>query len=423
MKQYQETIEYLFNLQYNGIKLGLQNVTNLLNAIGNPQKNWPAIHIAGTNGKGSVAAFLHSILKESGFRVGLYTSPHLVDFSERIRVNDQRIAWETIVKFTQDLKDTIEKTKATFFESTTAIAFRHFAEQEVDIAVVETGLGGRLDATNLVKAVGTVITSISQDHQEYLGQTLTQITKEKAGIIKPFIPCITSNQDISILKTIKEICKEENAPLHLLNSDKQIQITDDTIWGSRFSVKQNGESLHNLEIPLAGPHQVTNAALAILTLQNLKELEISEKNIRQGLINVRWPGRLQVIKENPLALLDVAHNPDGFKNVFRFLKQKFPNKNIWTLVGLAKDKDFNKIADILKKYSAVIGVIQNFSDRAQPVNHLIDALSQNYNKIEKIEKIETGFHQFYHQLSENDILLIIGSHYLAGKFLEKIQIT
>lgn len=423
MKQYQETIEYLFNLQYSGIKLGLQNVTKLLNAIGNPQKSWPAIHIAGTNGKGSVAAFLHSILKESGFRVGLYTSPHLVDFSERIRVNDQRIDWETIVKFTQELKESITKTKATFFESTTAMAFRYFAEQEVDIAVIETGLGGRLDATNLVQAVVTVITSISQDHQQYLGPSLTQITEEKAGIIKTSIPCITSNHDILIWRTIKKICSERNAPLYLLNPEKQIQIADETIWGSRFSVKHNGEYLHHLEIPLAGSHQVTNAALAILALQNLKEFEVSENNIRRGLKNVKWPGRLQIIKENPLTLLDVAHNPDGFKEVFRFLKRKFPQKHIWTLIGLTKDKDFNKIADILKQNSAVIGVVQNFSDRAQPVSHLMGALTQNSKKLNKFEKIETGFHHFYQQLSENDILLVIGSHYLAGEFLKKIQIT
>ena len=207
MSKYQETLQYLFNLQLAGIKLGLDNVSALLKYMDNPQKKWPAVHVAGTNGKGSTAAFLFSILQQAGLRVGLYTSPHLVDFSERIRVNNQRITWEEIVDYTQRIKPQIDKNNNTFFEATSAIAFQFFADQRVDIAVIETGLGGRLDATNLVDPLITVITPIGYDHQQYLGDTIQQIAEEKAGIIKQGVSCVTNNNSPMTLEVFQKVCK------------------------------------------------------------------------------------------------------------------------------------------------------------------------------------------------------------------------
>src|SRR4030042_2752009 len=236
MENYQQTIDYLYSLEYSGIKLGLENVTRLLQFLGNPQKKWPAIHIAGTNGKGSIAAFIYTILREAGFKVGLYTSPHLVDFSERIRINEKKIPWETIVEYTRNLKNQIEKQQATFFEATTAVAFAYFADQPVDIAVIETGLGGRLDATNLVQPLVTIITSISKDHEQYLGTTLPQIAFEKAGIIKTGVPCFTIQQGSEILRVLQEKADEQKDPFFVVQPASHLRIRDEDIEGSTFDL-------------------------------------------------------------------------------------------------------------------------------------------------------------------------------------------
>jgi len=283
MESYQNSLKYLYDLQFFGIKLGLENIGKLLSYLGNPQNRWPAIHIAGTNGKGSTAAFAYSILKEAGYRVGLYTSPHLVDFSERIRVNDWLIPREVLVEYTQSLKSQIEKIKPTFFEATTAIAFRYFADQKVDVAVVETGLGGRLDATNLVNSILTLITPIGMDHQQYLGKDIIQIAREKAGIIKPGVPCFTNNRETNILQVFRLQCKKLNAPFYPLNPEESIEILSQSIYGSMFHLKLPDARLLNLKISLSGPFQVANAALAVAALSKTKNFKITEQNLRNGI--------------------------------------------------------------------------------------------------------------------------------------------
>ncbi len=423
MDSYQETIQFLYSLQLSGIKLGLENVSRLLAAMGDPQKKWPAVHIAGTNGKGSTAAFLYSILQEAGYKTGLYTSPHLVDFSERIRINQQLIDWPTIVEYTREIKQEIEKTKATFFEATTALAFRYFAEQEVDVAVIETGLGGRLDATNLTDPLVSVITSISFDHMQYLGESLRQIAREKAGIIKRGVPCVTNNSRPDVLEELKLKCREKNSPLSVLNIGDHIEIIEETITGSRFHLQMPEFSLQDLQISLAGNHQVLNAALAVLALKKAGALYASAENIREGLLKARWPGRLQIVEDHPLTLLDVAHNPDGFLNVFTYIRKKFPCRPLWTIVGLSRDKDYLQIADILLNHSAHIGVVDHFSERGLESHKLLDVLVGGKYKAELFPRVEDAYHNFKNHLSKDGIILIIGSHYLAGDFLKKIQIS
>ena len=423
MDDYRQTIKYLFDLQYSGIKLGLDNAARLLAFLGNPQKKWPAVHIAGTNGKGSTAAYIYTILKLSGYKVGLYTSPHLVDFSERIRINDILIPWETIVDYTTLLQPEIDRVNATFFEATSAIAFHYFAENKVDIAVIETGLGGRLDATNLVEPLVTVITPISEDHQQYLGENIMQIAREKAGIIKPGIPCLTNNRDLEIVRTLNETCSAVRAPFIYIDPERATKIIRSTIRGNLFDLKLDNRNYPGLETSMAGKHQTDNAALALAAMKTIKNFNISEQNIRDGLKQAKWPGRMQIIREKPLAILDVAHNPDGFRNILGFLRTLFPQKKIWSLIGLAKDKDFKTIADILWKHIDKIGVISKFSDRGLPAEKLIGQFKENSGYALQYETIEEGYLATLEKMSEDDILIIIGSHYLAGEFLQKIQFS
>ncbi len=423
MNSYQETIQYLYNLQFSGIKLGLDNISALLEFWNHPQKRWPAIHIAGTNGKGSTAAFFYSILKKAGFRVGLYTSPHLVDFSERIRVNDRLIPWETIVAYTRDLKPQIESVKPTFFEATTAIAFRYFAEQQVDIAVVETGLGGRLDATNLVQPLLTVITPISIDHEQFLGKGVLSIAKEKAGIIKKSTPCVTNNTDPEILEILNEKCEEQHAELTVVDPAKAARVLNENIDGSRFDLVAPDLELPGLEISLAGEHQRQNAALAAIGIKKIRDFSISEQTLRDGLREATWAGRLQIVRRQPLTLLDVGHNPHGIRQIFHFLKRLFPGRRFHVILGLAKDKDYHTIVDILKGYVAEVAVIEHFSDRELPAAILAEELRNKDIKLEKYETVEDAYRNFPGRMKSNGVLIILGSHYLAGAFLQKIQIS
>jgi dihydrofolate synthase/folylpolyglutamate synthase len=421
MDKYQDTLQYLYNLQLSGIKLGLENVSALLKFLGDPQMKWPAVHVAGTNGKGSTAVYLYSILKQAGLKVGLYTSPHLVDFSERIQINDQRITWDEIIDYIRRMKPEIDKNKNTFFEATSAVAFQYFADQKVDIAVIETGLGGRLDATNLVEPLVTVITPIGYDHQQFLGNDIEQIAAEKAGIIKQGVPCVTNNTSPLILEVFQNVCNNKGSTLHSFNPKAAIKNSRMTLKGSFFNLINTTNEFKDLEISLAGPHQIINAALAVHAILKLEQFKINVSMIRSGLKTARWPGRLQLIQEHPLVILDVAHNIDGFQNIFHFLKTCLPDYKISIIAGLAKDKDYLKIAEIISNNVYRVGIVRNFSDRALPADILKNALKIKDQKIQEFEYIDQAYLTLRNDLASNELLLIIGSHYLAGEFLKKYK--
>jgi dihydrofolate synthase/folylpolyglutamate synthase len=423
MENYQQTIDYLYSLEYSGIKLGLENVSQLLTFLGNPQEKWPAVHIAGTNGKGSTAAFIYTILREAGFKVGLYTSPHLLDFSERIQIDEEKISWDVIVTYARKMKNQIEKQQATFFEATTALAFAYFADQQVDIAVIETGLGGRLDATNLVHPLVTIITSISEDHQQYLGSTLPQIAFEKAGIIKTGIPCITIQQESDILAVLQEKAEKQNSPFFVIKPADHLKIISETLQGSTFDLLLPQRSLQNLIISLAGDYQIYNASLAVTSILDLKSFPCSEQHIRAGLSKTAWPGRFQQVAEHPLTILDVAHNPAGFEKTLTFIRSKMAGKRIWAIVGLSKDKDYRKIADILSQYVFKVGLVSSFSIRILDPDIMWLELKNRLTPVEKFEDITEAYSAFRALTPADDLLLIVGSHYLAGEFLKKIQIS
>ena len=432
---YEEALSYLYNLERFGIKLDLSNTISFTEHLGNPHLKFPSVHIAGSNGKGSVAAMLQSILSFSGYRSGLYTSPHLVDYRERIRIGDELIDKDFIVDFVNDLKDEIDKNGYTFFEVTTALALSYFANNKVDIVVLETGMGGRLDATNIVIPLLSVITNISLEHTEHLGTTLPQIAFEKAGIIKTEVPTITAVDGPEVLQVIKNVCGERKSPLLVINIDSST--SDEKLsplpLGERDRVRGNMK-IHklsvdqttfdfgpykNLKLNLAGRHQVTNAGLAIFAIEKLKEMgwKIKTKVVRNGLKNVNWRGRLEIFRKNPLTLLDVAHNPAGTKALVDALEELFPQKKIIFIFGVMADKDYpSMLKEICRKAKFILLTKPDYKRAADPElleKVLIDQNTPN----EILPQIKQAYIFALKNAREEDVICITGSHFTVGEFL------
>ena len=296
----QETLDYLYGLERFGIKLGLEVVTELLELLGNPQDQLKSIHIAGTNGKGSTANFIYSVLKEAGYKVGLYTSPHLIKFNERIKINDVEISDNELVELTELIKKKKKNLQPTFFEFTTALAFLYFAQQKCDYVVIETGMGGRLDATNVLNPLVSVITNVSLDHTKYLGEDKLQIAGEKAAIIKENGIVVTGEKDGNVLELFLKVCLEKNAELVILK-EEEINKSD-------------------LKITMLGKHQLRNAALAKKAIE-LSQIKITPNAMEQWLMKAKWPGRLQMVCDKPLVILDGAHNVVGMEKLKEFVRK------------------------------------------------------------------------------------------------------
>jgi len=429
---YQETLSYLFNLERFGIKLDLSNIVSLTNHLGNPHLEFPCIHIAGSNGKGSVAAMIQSILSASGYRTGLYTSPHLVDYRERIRIGDELIDKNFILEFVDDLEDEINKNGYTFFEVTTALAFSYFANNKVDIAVLETGMGGRLDATNVVNPLISIITNISLEHTNHLGKTLPQIAFEKAGIVKNKVPTITLIENKEVSQVIKNVCAQRKSPLFVsLNNS-----TERSIQYKRFvrgdvrihqllldrNIFDFGE-YKGLELNLGGRHQITNACLAISTVGRLKEVgwKIDNKAVREGLNHVNWRGRLEIFRRNPLTLLDVAHNPAGTKALVDALDEFFPKKKITFIFGVMADKDYTSILkEICRKAKFIVLTKPGYRRAADP-----ESLEKVVRKESKPYKIIPNVKHAYifalKNAESNEVICITGSHFTVGEFLNQSE--
>ncbi|MDL1984081.1 MAG: bifunctional folylpolyglutamate synthase/dihydrofolate synthase, partial [Deltaproteobacteria bacterium] len=304
---YNKCIQTMYGLKRFGIKLGLSTIKSMMHGLGNPQDSFSCIHVAGTNGKGSIASSIASILKESNYRVGLYTSPHLVRFNERIRINNQPVSNKTIVEAYEVLKNvSTGKREPTFFEYSTAMALYEFGKQKVDWAVIETGMGGRLDATNIIKPALTIISNISLEHRMYLGNTIKQIAGEKGGIIKNNIPVVTGASQKSVISTLKDIARKKSATFYRLGDEFKVR-RNKTKTFTYFGIEN---TWRNLRTGLRGNHQIDNAGLVLAAceLLNKNKAEISLKSIQRGLEKNRWPGRLDIVSEKPLIILDGAHN-------------------------------------------------------------------------------------------------------------------
>lgn len=378
-----DVFKYLYGLEKYGILLGLDNIQIVLSLLGNPEKKIKTIHIVGTNGKGSTAVFISNILKKAGYKVGLYTSPHLIKFNERIKINDRMISDRDIERITFFIKESIEKSAYknrpyTFFEITTALAFQYFYEKGVDIAIIEAGLGGRLDATNVLTPLVTVITNIGMEHKEFLGDTIEKIAFEKGSVIKKYTPVVSAVDDPNALKVISKIAEENNAPLFILGKDffyKPKGLFEFDYIG--FSKEQLSLKLKNL----IGINQFKNSTLAIYVAEILSEkgFKIPKDAIKNGLLNARWEGRFEIIKKRPLFIIDGAHNPHGIKSLIENLKTFYPSKKFLFILNVLRDKDLDEMIESIKPYALQIFLCPNKNERSYSSKELKNRFSNKDN--------------------------------------------
>jgi len=347
---YSSAVAYLYRLQKHGIKLGLATMTELTVRLGMPQTRYRTVHIAGTNGKGSTAAMAAAVLQAAGYRVGLYTSPHLVEFRERIRVNGEMIAETQVAQLTEQLQIVCQPDLSpTFFEYTTAMAFQHFADSGVDVAVLEVGMGGRFDATNVVTPMACAVTTISLDHQEYLGATLSSIAFEKAGIIKPGVPVVLGRLEDEAWRVIEQVAREREAPVFRI----QESFRTEGETPRQFSYRGLRMQYDGLACALEGRHQLNNAACALALLEAAAPhgITVTAEAVREGLRVVNWAGRLEVVDRRPTILLDGAHNPAAATALADYLTsahRSHPSIPVVLVVGMMRDKDHRGFIEPLR---------------------------------------------------------------------------
>lgn len=415
---YLQTVNELFDLQKFAIKLGLDNISALSTYMSNPHLNYPVIHIAGTNGKGSTAFYIAQILQSCGLKVGLFTSPHLVDFRERIRVNDKLIEAQAVIQFWQKVKAEVLRLKATFFDTTTLMATHYFAEQKVDVAVFETGLGGRLDSTNIVRPDSVVITPIGFDHQQYLGKTLKKIAAEKAGIIKRGCSVYLSKMHKNALDTIIAKTDTSNAVVQL-NHEFKTTLKSVNPDGIHFSIHNKKEKSDFL-LPTIAEYQVQNFALAYLVCRDFcrrRNIDFEYTKIKDSIVSKSWPGRLQIISRNPAIIFDVSHNLSGIKKTLSSVLKYTEYSRRHLLLGIVNDKDVNGIARELSfKFKKII-VTEPDTYRRQKGEILVQAFGRYNEKAELIKDLKTAFEKAKQNLHEDDTLLALGSHYLIGSLI------
>ena len=397
----------LYTLRRRGIKVGLHRTEALLAKCGNPHRDVPVIHIAGTNGKGSTAAMIASILKSSGRKVGLYTSPHLVRYNERIRIDGTPVIDETVVKFLNSFATDIDTLGSTFFETTTALAFSYFAHSEVDVAVIEVGLGGQLDSSNVAHSVLTVLMPIHYDHMEYLGHDLSAIAREKCGIFKTNVPAVTSSQLAEVTEVIESSATDTGVQLHKAPDICPLESCYTERKGSRFLY--NGT---DLVIPLIGQHQITNAQTAIAA-SLIFDRAIEMAAIAAGLREVHWPARLQQMSTRPLIFYDVAHNPHGLDAVFKTLQQLFPSKKIGAVYALKKSKHLDEIVRLLKEYCHTVIATVPDHDEFFDLDVLTRKLNGSAVAAAAAPKPQAAFSLMKEDANGPELWLIFGTHYIA----------
>ncbi len=421
---YQETIDYLFGLQKHGIKFGLSNSSLLMKLMGDPHRSFRSVHIAGTNGKGSTAAFAAGMLTASGYRVGLYTSPHLVSFTERIRINNVPVTEETVVGLAERVRSRYEGVPSpegnpltpTFFEVTTAMAFTCFAEERVDVAVIEAGMGGRLDSTNVIVPLVSVITNIDLEHTEFLGDTLEQIAGEKAGIIKPGVPVVTGAVQPEAVQVIERSAAPQGSPVYRMPRDFG---AGPTVAGQEQEFDYRGITgrLTRLRIGMAGRHQVGNACLALAAAEcmGMAGLAVPETAIRTGLAQTLWEGRLERVADRPDIYLDGAHNPasaQALADAVRDLKPSY--RRVVLVIGILMDKDYRGIISRLAPLADRVVVTRPNYSRALDVRSLATEIGKVHHDVVSAETVAEAIELARRDAGGDDLILITGSLYTVG---------
>ena len=414
------------------VKLGLDTTLALMRAMDIDPLKLPCVHVAGTNGKGSVSAMLESVLREAGLRTGLYTSPHLIRFNERIRVGGAPIPDEDLIRLLDDAEraDQIQAAETggrmgTFFELTTAVALKWFLEQQVQLAVLETGMGGRLDSTNVVVPLISVITEIGMEHTAFLGDTLEKVAGEKAGIIKPGRPVVTGKQRPAVMKTIEEKARAAGAPL--LRADERVSVkrVSQDLDGQTFSVETGAGAWAPIRMPLLGDFQIANCALALAALEWMRDelrLPLSQDVVRAGLEKTRWPGRCQVVSRDPIFLVDVAHNPDAAQALAAFLKKFRGDQPVALICGMLSDKDAAGFFRLLRPVVDACVLVPLDSERSMPMERLMAAA-----KAAKLPAAEGTLPAAVKNAKKwaqknNGIVVAAGSLYLASAVLYELGV-
>lgn len=412
----EESLKKLFSLHQFGIKLGLENIQNLLEYISNPERSLKTIHIAGSNGKGSTASFIASILIESGYKTGLYTSPHLVQFNERIRINGLMMPDDFVVNFMNELSEYIDKHSPTFFELTTAMAFKYFDDNKVDYAVIETGLGGRLDATNILNPLASVITTISNEHANILGNDLKNIASEKGGIIKK-----DSNVIIGLISEAPKAVLVEKA----ISMNSRYLLLEDFIKRKDDSIKLNlsHEQIIISDLPLRGRYQLNNAALAVLTISVIK-LNINKNKILQGLNNVinnsGIQARYEIFHNNPKIIFDAAHNLEGIEEFLQEIKNESINyEKMSVIYGTMKDKDYFSILNKLKLVFDTIYLTEIDNERAAKIEEVTKEAHRAGIRVIPLSNPAKHIKEFIVG-NRSDCLVILGSIYVLGEIKKNL---
>ncbi len=419
---------YLEQLTDFGIKLGLDKIRFILSKLGDPHKKYQSILIAGTNGKGSVACFISNCLKKAGYKVGLYTSPHLIRVEERIKINGKDIPSKIFDHICTDVKNLCSKfsieMQPTYFEALTAVAFEYFRREKIDICVCEVGMGGRFDATNVLKPILEVIMPVSFDHTEYLGNSIEEIASEKAGIIKQNSVVVSGKQLQGALKVIRRVCKQKNARTYFYGKDFSAKfVSSDFPYQQRLNF--NGiENLKDVSIRLFGKHQVHNAAVAIESLLLLRKLgfNITDRAIIEGMGSSVWPARFQPVMENPLVIIDGGHNPDGIKSLKKALKEYFSDSKFIFLVGILKDKKWEQMLKIIANLGERFIFTKPDNPRSVPPQMLASWMKELSPEIpvEIIEKPRDAFEKLI-GINSKQPGIICGSLYLAGEILKILK--
>ncbi len=414
---YQQSLDYLYGLEKFGMIFNLTQVERILNAIGDPHKEIQTIHIGGTNGKGSTAAMMSSILQKEGYRVGLYTSPHLIRFTERIKVNGKEIEEEEVAALAGWMRKEIEASGIlppfTFFDFTTAMALHYFKQKLVDLAILEVGLGGRLDSTNVVDPLIAIITNIAKDHEEYLGKSILKIAQEKAGIIKKGRPLITAATQPLVLRLFSKVCQGKESPCFRVGKEFRYVRAED----GDFDYEGLNRKLWGIHLNLKGFHQVINATTALGAMEVLEDLgyRVSTHAMIDGLKEVDWPGRLEIVSSSPRVILDGAHNPAGALVLKESLEKEFQYQNLILLIGIMKDKDIPSMLHLLAPLAHHIIFTKPHTDRAAAPSLLKKALGQNGKKAEIAEDLREAIERGLSLTQEEDLLCITGSLYTVGE--------
>lgn len=422
---YQEALEYIHGTLRFGSKLGLHNMQVLLGLMGDPHKKLKYVHVAGTNGKGSIVSFLSSILMEAGYKVGIFTSPYIQRFSERIKINRQEIAGEDLARITAFVKEKVEQMVAqgenhpTEFEIVTAIAFQYYLESGCDIVVLEVGLGGRFDSTNIIGTPeAAVISTIGYDHMEWLGDTLPRIAFEKAGIIKPEGDVILYPQPEEVELVFSEVCAQRGARLHRVDFSGM----------ELLEYGDGGQCFHwcdykNIKINLIGEHQTKNAAVAITAAEVLtkKGWRLEKESIRRGLEAARWPGRLEILSREPMFIIDAAHNPEGARALRSALDTYFPEKRRIFIMGVMKDKDYKVMIETVIPGADRVVTLTPENPRALRADELANNVRRYCKSVSVSDTIEHAVKVSLEAATPDSLVCAFGSLYFIGGVRDYFQ--